>query len=170
MSEEISSLAEEVDACNLPYSMELVRLVDGVSTYELCINGEVREFGDLDDLYEHVRIAKANAKAEVITKALTAARNAALEEAAKVIANLAATLWQMLDDMGEHGHAVCGATKAAARAAIGRVASPSLEIDYTLAQAEAVFKEIGGEPVMDMEPDELVEPWASAIRALKGEG
>jgi hypothetical protein len=84
VSEEISSLAEEVDACNLPYSMELVRLVDGVSTYELCINGEVREFGDLDDLYEHVRIAKANAKAEVITKALAAARNAALEEAAKV--------------------------------------------------------------------------------------
>lgn len=88
MNSEIERIAAEVDACNLPYRMELVQLIDGVSTYELRINGKVLEFSDQDELYEHVRMAKANAKAAVIIKALSTARaearKAALEEAAKV--------------------------------------------------------------------------------------
>ncbi|MFG1302657.1 hypothetical protein V5F34_00760 [Xanthobacter autotrophicus] len=90
---------------------------------------------------------------------------AGLKEAAPVIAELAGVVHQMLDDMGAHSGYICETAKAAARAALGRVASPDLEIDYTMAQAAACFNEIGGEPQMALCAEELAEPWAAAIRA-----
>ena len=101
---------------------------------------------------------------EELAAAREAGRREGLEEAAPVIAALATAIWQMLDDMGPHDLCVCKAAKAQARAAIDLVASPELEVDYTMEQARACFKDIGGEPLLVLDPTEFKEPWAAAIR------
>lgn len=51
----IERVAKAIEDADVKYSMELIRLVDGVSTYLLRYDdGEVLEFGDTDDAYDHV--------------------------------------------------------------------------------------------------------------------
>lgn len=52
-------------------------------------------------------------------------------------------IWQALDDMGEHGHRVCEATKAQLRMAVEPHLDDMPTPDYSIESAKAVLKELG---------------------------
>ncbi|RWB50676.1 hypothetical protein [Mesorhizobium sp.] len=51
----VEVVADALEKAEIGYSMNLIRLVDGVSTYRLRYDdGETLEFGSPDEVYEHV--------------------------------------------------------------------------------------------------------------------
>ncbi|TIS78006.1 MAG: hypothetical protein E5W94_11460 [Mesorhizobium sp.] len=51
----VEAVATALETADVGYSMSLVRLIDGVSTYELRYDdGETLEFSSSDEVYEHV--------------------------------------------------------------------------------------------------------------------
>lgn len=64
MSEMIERVGAAIAAIEVGYSMRLISLVDGVSTYQLIYEGgERHEFGSTEDVYAHIRQKKATAQA-----------------------------------------------------------------------------------------------------------
>lgn len=70
----IDHVAAAIDSADVGFSMSLTRLVDGISTYELRMDGNVEEFGDTDDLYARVREIKHRKQAEAVIAAITGGR------------------------------------------------------------------------------------------------
>jgi hypothetical protein len=67
----IERVAAAIDGTDFGFNMSLTRLVDGVSTYTLTMDGKTEEFGDTDDLYARVRVMKQRKQAEAIIAALS---------------------------------------------------------------------------------------------------
>ncbi|RWP64867.1 hypothetical protein [Mesorhizobium sp.] len=78
----VEAVAAALETADVGYGMSLVRLVDGVSTYELRYDdGETLEFGSTSEIYEHVgqkrRLAQATAAiAAVLSQQVLAKRDA----------------------------------------------------------------------------------------------
>lgn len=71
MSEMIERVATAMEEAAFGYSMNLVRLVDGVSTYRLKYSdGELLEFGSTDEVYEHVAEKKRRTQARAAIEAM----------------------------------------------------------------------------------------------------
>lgn len=68
----IDRVAAALDGADVSFKMNLTRLVDGVSTYTLTMDGKTEEFGDTDDLYDRVREIKHRKQAEAVISALAA--------------------------------------------------------------------------------------------------
>lgn len=70
------AIADAIERAELPFEMQLIRLVDGVSTYELRYldTDEVFQFNDQDALYNHVAQRRRQRQADEILTALAAAR------------------------------------------------------------------------------------------------
>lgn len=66
----IERVAAAIDRADTGFRMTLTRLVDGVHTYELEMDGTVEEFEDTDDLYARVREVKQRKQAEAVIAAL----------------------------------------------------------------------------------------------------
>ncbi|WP_421580834.1 hypothetical protein [Shinella sp. M31] len=67
----IDKITTALEEAALGYSMNLIRLVDGVSTYRLAYSdGEVLEFDNTDDLYLHVAAKKRRVQAHAVIEAL----------------------------------------------------------------------------------------------------
>lgn len=72
----IDRIADAIDGTYLPHSMTLIRLVDGVSTYRVTINGETKEFTDNDDenaseqAHAFIKSVRQRRQAEAIVAAL----------------------------------------------------------------------------------------------------
>jgi len=72
----IERVAAAIDGADIGHSMKLVRLVDGVCTYRVEIDGSVEEFTDDEDLaieqaYARIRQVKQRKQAEAVIAALT---------------------------------------------------------------------------------------------------
>jgi len=78
----IKSIAEAIDRAEVEYSMRLVRLVDGLHTYRLELDGIVDYFTDddgeeaIDQCYARVREFKQSKQAKSVIAALEAALSA----------------------------------------------------------------------------------------------
>ena len=76
----ISRVASAIDAADVSYSLRLTRLVDGVSTYALTLDGTTEEFVDNDEAeainqaHARIRSYKQRKQAEAVIAALTAPR------------------------------------------------------------------------------------------------
>jgi hypothetical protein len=67
----VERVGAAIDAADINFRMTLVRLVDGVHTYHLVYDGEPAiEFDNTDDLYDHVRTRKFQAKARAAIEAM----------------------------------------------------------------------------------------------------
>lgn len=67
----IERVAKAMEAASLGYSMNLTRLVEGVSTYRLTYSdGEVLEFDGTDELYMHVAEKKRRTQARAAIEVL----------------------------------------------------------------------------------------------------
>lgn len=67
----VEAVARAIDDSEVGYSMQLVRLVDGVHTYRLTYSdGEVLEFSDTESVYDHVRSKKMKVSAKAAIRAL----------------------------------------------------------------------------------------------------
>lgn len=75
----IDRVAAAIDSVDATHSMRLIRLVDGVSTYRLELDGTVEEFTDTDEddaidlCYARIRQVKQRKQAEAVIAALTPA-------------------------------------------------------------------------------------------------
>lgn len=69
----IELVAAAIDRTDVGFNMKLTRLVDGVHTYELKMDGKVEEFDNADDLYIRVREIKQRKQAEAVIAALSPA-------------------------------------------------------------------------------------------------
>tara|TARA_R110002012_G_scaffold315261_2_gene528925 strand:- start:11736 stop:12008 length:273 start_codon:yes stop_codon:yes gene_type:complete len=73
----IDRVAAAIESADVEYSMLLIRLVDGVNTYRLKIDGSVEEFTDndeddaVDQAYARIREVKRRKQAEAVIAALT---------------------------------------------------------------------------------------------------
>ncbi|MDM9644517.1 hypothetical protein [Rhizobium sp. S163] len=104
----IERVSAAIDSADVGFNMKLTRLVDGVHTYELRMDGKVEEFDNTDDLYIRVREIKQRKQAEAIIRAL-GARERRLEAALKTLSHY----WQ-----GEYWAGVSPADSEKIRAAI----------------------------------------------------
>lgn len=72
----ISRVAAAIDAADINYSLRLTRLVDGVSTYTLTLDGATEEFVDndedeaIDQAHARLRSYKQRKQAEAVIAAL----------------------------------------------------------------------------------------------------
>lgn len=75
----IDRVAAAIDSADVGHSLSLVRLVDGVSTYRLELDGSVEEFTDgeieqaIDQAYARIRQVKQRKQAEAVIAALNPA-------------------------------------------------------------------------------------------------
>ncbi|WP_029073538.1 hypothetical protein [Kaistia adipata] len=70
-AEEVERVANAINDADVGYRMTLIRLVDGIYTYELVYDGEAAiEFDNTDDLYEHVGARKREAMARAAILAM----------------------------------------------------------------------------------------------------
>ncbi|RWQ35485.1 MAG: hypothetical protein EOS20_18425 [Mesorhizobium sp.] len=82
MVDMVERVADALETAELGYSMELIRLVDGESTYRLKYSdGETLEFSSSDEVYEHVaqrkRLSQATAAiAAMLSQQVLAKRDA----------------------------------------------------------------------------------------------
>ncbi|KPF47096.1 hypothetical protein [Rhizobium sp. AAP43] len=73
----IEKVATAIDSVDLSHSMRLIRLVDGVSTYRLELDGAVEEITDTDEddaidlCYALIRKVKQRKQAEAVIAVLT---------------------------------------------------------------------------------------------------
>lgn len=73
----VEKVAAAIDSVDLSHSMRLIRLVDGVSTYRLELDGAVEEFTDTDEddaidlCYARIRQVKQRKQAEAVIAALS---------------------------------------------------------------------------------------------------
>lgn len=73
----IDRVAAAIDSAEIGHSMRLIRLIDGVSTYRLEIEGSVEEFTDddtdsaIDQVYARIRKVRQRKQAEAVIAALT---------------------------------------------------------------------------------------------------
>lgn len=73
----IEKVAAAIDSVDLSHNMRLIRLVDGVSTYRLELDGVVEEFTDTDEddaidlCYARIRQVKQRKQAEAVIAALS---------------------------------------------------------------------------------------------------
>lgn len=68
---EVQAVADALKGAELEFRMELIRLVDGVSTYRLSMEGhEAREFESTDECYAAIAAAKAELQARAVIAAL----------------------------------------------------------------------------------------------------
>lgn len=68
----IDRIADAIGGADVSFSMNLTRLVDGVHTYTLSMDGKVEEFEHTDDLYLRVREIKQRKQAEAVISAFDA--------------------------------------------------------------------------------------------------
>ncbi|MGV0879486.1 hypothetical protein V6767_20335 [Martelella sp. FLE1502] len=71
----VAKIAEAIDGAEFGYSMKLVRLVDGESTYRVEIEGKVEHFTDneeraIDQAYARIREVKQRKQAEAVISVL----------------------------------------------------------------------------------------------------
>ena len=67
----VEKVARAMEEASLGYSMSLIRLVDGVSTYSLKYSdGEYLEFSSTDEVYEHVAAKKRRTQARAAIAAM----------------------------------------------------------------------------------------------------
>lgn len=84
MSEMVERVARAIDEADVGYSINLTRLVDGVSTYTLRYHGlsDLLEFGSYDEASEHVRAARDERRARAAIEALMEPTDAMLDAVA----------------------------------------------------------------------------------------
>lgn len=83
LSKAVEAGAAAMDAATFGYRIELVRLVDGVHTYEATIRGQPpREFEEQDEAYEWVRGFISHAKTLAVLRAALPVIGAELAETA----------------------------------------------------------------------------------------
>ena len=74
----IDRVAAALEGADIGHSMKLTRLIDGVHTYTLTINGKIEDFTDNDDndavdqVYARIREVKHRLRAEAVIAALHA--------------------------------------------------------------------------------------------------
>lgn len=108
MTRRVEAVALAMENAEFGYSMELVRLVDNVSTYRLALSdGETLEFDNTDDCYEHIRHKKRLTQARA---AIDAADASLSQGVTAVLRNFQITgpdadglVWLVL-----HGHGTTG--------------------------------------------------------------
>lgn len=72
MSEMVERVTRAMEAAELGFSIQLTRLVDGVSTYELNYSDRIGsfEFADIDGAHVHVEHRRAEVRARAAIKAM----------------------------------------------------------------------------------------------------
>ncbi|MQX90295.1 hypothetical protein [Sinorhizobium meliloti] len=87
MSTMVERVARAIDEADVGYSINLTRLVDGVSTYTLRYHGvsDLLEFGSYDEASEHVRATRDERRARAAIEAMMEPTEAMLRCADEVV-------------------------------------------------------------------------------------